>query len=76
MRHAGVSCCLSGPPRHSAVVRGLPNLITALRMVLAPVMVVLAHATADAGLVLGLMVFGMALFAVLLALLTSVGGAA
>ena len=57
MRHAGVSCWLSGPPRHSAVVRGLPNLITALRLVLAPVMVVLAHATADAGLVLGLMAF-------------------
>ena len=43
--------------RRAAVIRRLPNLLTALRLMLAPVMVVVAHTTGHAGLVLGLMAF-------------------
>lgn len=43
--------------RPLAMIRGLPNLITLLRLALAPVMVTVAYTAGEAGLVLGLMAF-------------------
>lgn len=54
----------SNPPRQPSPLRStlplgaLPNLITTVRLVLAPVMVGIAHAGGPAALVLGLMAFG------------------
>jgi phosphatidylglycerophosphate synthase len=44
-------------PRLWQMVRGLPNLITLLRLLLAPAMVMIAYTHGDALLVLGLMAF-------------------
>lgn len=43
--------------RSLRILRGLPNLVTLLRLMLAPVMVTVAYASGNAGLVLGLMAF-------------------